>query len=205
MDAAIRPDLPVRVPLATEPMGILATLRAARRNVLEIIPELATRQPMVSGRTAIRWHMVMDPGAARRVLKERLDGLSEIGCDQEHPRTRHRAKPVHRRRRALALAAPRGRAGVQRMRNVDSLAPIMTRAAEASVARLDAQSGRAADLFQEMLATTFAVIADVTFSEGGSVDRDACIARSRSISRNRRAPRFWTFWACRPGCRGRAG
>ena len=36
---------PVRVPLATEKLGILATLRAGRRNVLELIPELATHAP----------------------------------------------------------------------------------------------------------------------------------------------------------------
>ncbi len=48
-------------------------MQAARRNLLEIIPEIATRQPMVSGRTGARWHMVMDPGAIRRILKERVD------------------------------------------------------------------------------------------------------------------------------------
>ena len=64
---------PVRVPLVTEPLGILGSLRAARENVLSIIPEIATRQPMVSGRTGKRWHMVMDPGAIRRILLEELD------------------------------------------------------------------------------------------------------------------------------------
>ena len=43
--------IPVHVPLVTEPMGILASLQAARRNVLAIIPRIATMQPMVSGRT----------------------------------------------------------------------------------------------------------------------------------------------------------
>ncbi|NBR91143.1 MAG: cytochrome P450, partial [Rhodobacteraceae bacterium] len=57
------PALPVRVPLVTEPWGILKSLSAARRNVLSILPEIATRQPMVSGKTGKRWHMVMDPGA----------------------------------------------------------------------------------------------------------------------------------------------
>ena len=62
-------SLPVKVPLVTEPMGILASLRVARENILAIIPEIATRQPMVTGRTGKRWHMVMDPGAIRRILQ----------------------------------------------------------------------------------------------------------------------------------------
>ena len=63
-------NFPVRVPLVTKPMGILASLAAARRNVLSIIPDIATRQPMVSGKTGKRWHMVMDPDALRRMLLE---------------------------------------------------------------------------------------------------------------------------------------
>ena len=67
------PHHPVHVPLVTQPMGILASLRSARRNVLSIIPEIATRQPMITGRTGKRWHMVMDPGAIRHILLEKLD------------------------------------------------------------------------------------------------------------------------------------
>ena len=66
-------SLPAFVPFATEPLGILGSLKAARRNLLEILPELAVRQPMVSGKTGIRWHMVMDPDAIRRVLLEKVD------------------------------------------------------------------------------------------------------------------------------------
>ena len=58
--------IPVRAPLVTRPMGVFASLAAARRNLLEILPEIATRQPMVSGRTGKLWHMVMDPGAIRQ-------------------------------------------------------------------------------------------------------------------------------------------
>ena len=67
------PPEPVKVPLVTEPWGILKSLNAARQNVLSIIPQIATRQPMVSGKTGKRWHMVMDPGAIRVMLLERLD------------------------------------------------------------------------------------------------------------------------------------
>ena len=64
-------DCPVQVPLAVRPMGVWDSLQTSRRNVLELIPEIAVRQPMVSGRTVKRWHMVMEPGAIRRVLKDR--------------------------------------------------------------------------------------------------------------------------------------
>ena len=64
---------PARVPLGRRPLGIIGSALTARRNVLELIPEIATRQPMVSGRTGKRWHMVMDPGALR----------SNLGMDTE--------------------------------------------------------------------------------------------------------------------------
>ncbi|MGB1096726.1 MAG: cytochrome P450, partial [Paracoccaceae bacterium] len=66
-------SFPARVPLVTEPMTLLQSLAAARRNVLSIIPDIATRQPMVSGKTGKRWHMVMDPDALRRMLLEKVD------------------------------------------------------------------------------------------------------------------------------------
>ncbi|WP_192360145.1 hypothetical protein [Mesorhizobium mediterraneum] len=58
--------LPPTVAPPTRPLSILQSIRAARRNVLELIPELAYRQPMVSGRMGARWHMVQDPVALRR-------------------------------------------------------------------------------------------------------------------------------------------
>lgn len=63
-DSSAPAPMPVQVPLATRPLGVWDSLRTGRRNLLELIPEIATRQPMVSGRTVKRWHMVMDPGRA---------------------------------------------------------------------------------------------------------------------------------------------
>ena len=70
-------SFPARVPLVTEPMTLLQSLAAARRNVLSIIPDIATRQPMVSGKTGKRWHMVMDPDALRRMLLEKVDDFAK--------------------------------------------------------------------------------------------------------------------------------
>ena len=54
----VKADFPVRVPLATVPLGIWGSLQAGRRNVLELIPEIATRKPILSGTTGKRWHML---------------------------------------------------------------------------------------------------------------------------------------------------
>jgi len=54
-------DCPARVPLSNAPPGIWGSLRTGRRDVLQLIPEIATRAPIISGRTAERWHMVMSP------------------------------------------------------------------------------------------------------------------------------------------------
>ena len=67
-------DLPARVPLHTAPLGIWGSLQAGRRNVLELIPEIATHVPILSGKTGKRWHMVMDPGALRHILR---DGVTD--------------------------------------------------------------------------------------------------------------------------------
>ena len=67
--------LPPTIAPPTRPLSILQSIRAARRNVLEIIPELAYRQPMVSGRMGARWHMVQDPGALRRVLLDNVENF----------------------------------------------------------------------------------------------------------------------------------
>ena len=168
------PALPVRVPLVSEPWGILRTLSTARRNLLEILPEIAMTQPIVSGKTGKRWHMVMDPPSLRLILKEKV---------ADYPKsivTKNILRPAigdslfvaegahwHWQRRA---AAP-----VFSMRNIENLAPVMTHAAERASARLAevAGTGRAADLHREMVTATFEVISDVTFSGDEGFDRAA--------------------------------
>ena len=176
MDRVTSPEYPVKVPLVTEVWGIWKSFQAARRNVLEIIPEIATRVPIVSGRTGKRWHMVMDPETNRRILKDAVENYPKsdvtklilspaIGDSLFIAEGQH----WHWQRRA---AAP-----VFSLRNVQSLAPVMTAAAERASERIAAAEGRAADLFQEMVTATFEVIADVTLSGEdtgkAAFDRDA--------------------------------
>ncbi|SDO14593.1 Cytochrome P450 [Lutimaribacter pacificus] len=164
--------LPVRVPLVTEPWGILKSLNAARQNVLSIIPDIATRQPMVSGKTGKRWHMVMDPDAIRRILLERLDDYPKSDV------TKNLLRPAIGESLFIAEGAHwrwqrRAAAPVFSHRNVMNLAPIMTRAAEAACDRVAGAGPRAVNMADEMVRATFDVISDVTFSGDGGFDRDA--------------------------------
>ncbi|RKF14724.1 cytochrome P450 [Roseovarius spongiae] len=168
----MRSDSPVHVPLVTRPMGVLASLGAARRNVLSIIPELATRQPMVSGRTGKRWHMVMDPDALRRVLLEEIENYPKSLV------TKNLLKPAIGESLFIAEGAHwrwqrRAAAPAFSHRNVMNLAPIMSAAATRSAERIAAAGPRAVDVAADMVRTTFDVIADVTFSGDGSFDADA--------------------------------
>lgn len=170
-DTSHPPRLPVRVPLVSEPWGIWKSLREARRNVLSIIPEIATTQPMVSGKTGKRWHMVMDPGAIREMLLDRVD---------QYPKslvTKNLLRPAIGESLFIAEGAHwrwqrRTAAPVFSHRNVAALAPIMTAAAERAAERVVAAGPRAVNMLDEMVTTTFDVIADVTFSGGDTFDRD---------------------------------
>lgn len=169
---ATLPDEPVKVPLVSAPMGVWGSFRTGRRNVLELIPEIALRQPIVSGRTVKRWHMVMDPEALRHILKDRVEDYPKSDV------TKMILSPAigdslfiaegahwHWQRRAAAPAfSPR---------NVQALAPVMTAAAERAAERIGAAAGRAANVFDEMVTTTFQVISDVTFAGGRAFDREA--------------------------------
>lgn len=170
--AAKAPELPARVPLHNTPMGLLASARAGQRNVLELIPEIATRQPMLSGRTGRRWHMVMDPGALKQVLRDRVEDypkstVTKLILEQAIGDSLFVAEG------AEWLWQRRTAAPVFSHRNVAALAPVMTAAAERSSARIAAAHGRAGDMFAEMVTATFEVISDVTFSGGEGFDRSA--------------------------------
>ena len=154
--------LPVRVPLVTEPVGMLGSLQMARRNVLSIIPKIATTQPMVSGKTGKRWHMVMDPGAIREILLDRLEDYPKSDV------TKNLLRPAIGESLFIAEGAHwrwqrRAAAPVFSQRNVRNLAPVMSAAADRSAKRIAAAGPRAVNMLDEMVTTTFEVIGDVTF------------------------------------------
>ena len=172
MNTMATPELPVRVKLVTEPWGIWKSLQVARRNILELIPEIATRQPIVSGKTGKRWHMVMDPDCNRHILLERLEDYPKSDV------TKYILRPAVGDSLFVAEGAHwrwqrRAAAPVFSARNIAALAPIMTAAAEHAAARVERSVGRAADLYQEMVGATFEIICEVTLSGGKAFDRAA--------------------------------
>lgn len=166
--------LPVKVPLVTQPMGILQTVNAARKNILLIIPEIATTQPMVSGKMGRRWHMVMDPAALRHVL------VAQTAAYPKSDVTKNLLRPAIGESLFVAEGAHwrwqrRAAAPAFSHRNIHALAPVMSAVADATSARIRQQSNlgkRAVDMAQEMARATFDVISDVTFSGGEGFSRD---------------------------------
>ncbi len=163
---------PPQVPLVTEVWGVLRSLSAARRNILELIPEIALHQPIVSGKMGRPWHMVMDPVALRRILLEEVENYPKSDV------TKNILRPAIGESLFVAEGAHwrwqrRAAAPVFTHRNIANLAPIMSAAADRSCARIAAQVGRGADLYQEMMTAAFEVISDVTFSGDEQFDRAA--------------------------------
>jgi cytochrome P450 len=157
-----RPFPPAVVP-PRRPLSVLETIRAARSNVLEIIPALAYRQPIVSGRFGTaHWHMVQDPTALRRIFLDNVDNYpkSEIMLRMLRPAVGDSlftsdGDSWRWQRRAVAP--------VFAQRNVIALAPVMTATAERATQRL-ARCGGEAEMTAEMLSATFDVICEVALS-----------------------------------------
>ena len=135
--------VPARVPLSNVPLGVFGSLKAGRENVLLLIPEVATRAPILSGRTVKRWHMVMDPEALRRILRDRVEDYPKSVV------TKLILEPAIGDSLFVAegqnwLWQRRTAAPVFSHRNVSALAPVMTAAAERASARIARASGRPA-------------------------------------------------------------
>ncbi|KNG93178.1 cytochrome P450 [Pseudaestuariivita atlantica] len=165
-------DTPVRVHLHDTPMGLLQSWQAARRNVIDLIPKQATEEPILSGRTGTRWHMVMDPGALRHVLLDRLEDYPKSTV------TKALLQPAVGEGLFVAEGAHwrwqrRVAAPVFTHRNIAALTPIMTAAAERSAERIAQAGARAVDVAEDMVLTTFDVISEVCFSGDDSFDAAA--------------------------------
>jgi cytochrome P450 len=154
--------VPVGAPVHRRPMSRLETALAARRNVLEIIPAQAYRQPIVSGEMLKRWHMLADPAGLRRVLSDNLANYpkSEIMRRMLRPAigdSLFNSDGADWKWQRQAVAP------VFSHRNVVALSAAMTATAERASARLASGGGRA-ELVSEMLTATFDVICDVALS-----------------------------------------
>lgn len=164
------PRLPVAAALPSEPAGILDAYRISQSNVLHLIPATALERPALTGVGAARWHMIMAPEGVRRVLNGRVEDYpkSDIARAILRPAIGESMLVAEGAewRRQRRMAAP-----AFQPRHVAGLGAVMHAAAARSIARLEAQAGRAANLLDEMTRATFDVISDVTFSGGARVDR----------------------------------
>jgi cytochrome P450 len=154
--------LPPHVRPHTKPLSVLESVRAARRNVLEIIPAIAYRQPIISGRMGARWHMVQDPAALRRIFLDNAENYpkSEVMVRMLRPAV---GNSLFTSEGAAWRWQRRSVAPVFAQRNVVALSPVMTATAERASQRL-LQAGARAEMVSEMLTATFDVICDVALS-----------------------------------------
>ena len=162
---------PVSAALPIERMSLLESYQAARRNILEIIPDAALDRDIISGRTGPqRWHMVMMPKAIRKILLENVENYPKSTATKavlepaigESLFTAEGANWRWQRR----AAAPAFSA-----RNVAQLTPVMSAAAEAACQRMEGHIGRGVNCLEEMTSVTYDIITRVSLGEDGTVDR----------------------------------
>src|SRR6202012_3356544 len=116
------------------------------------IPSFAYRQPIVTGETLVRWHMLADPAGLKRVLLDNVANYpkSEIMRRMLRPaigESLFNADGADWKWQRQAVAP------VFTHRNVVALAPAMTATAERASARLEGQTGRI-EIVSEMLTAT---------------------------------------------------
>lgn len=162
--------IPVGAPIQRRILSRLETAMVARRNVLEIIPALSYRQPIVSGEMVMRWHMLADPAGMKRVMLDHHANYpkSEIMKRMLRPaigESLFNAEGSNWKWQRQAVAP------VFTHRNVLALAPAMTATAQRTCDRL-AQCGAQGELVTEMLTATFDVICDVALSGREHFDSD---------------------------------
>ncbi|MDO6584132.1 cytochrome P450 [Salipiger sp. 1_MG-2023] len=158
----MQPYLPPKITPPGKPLGILPSLRAARRNVLGIIPAIAYTQPIVTGTTGpARWHMVQGPEGMKHVFQTNVGNYpkSEVMIRMLRPAV---GNSLFTSEGAAWRWQRRAIAPVFAARHVEALAPVMTATAERAAQRL-ASAGEA-ELVKEMLSATFDVICDVALS-----------------------------------------
>ena len=124
---------PVKVALVSEIWSIFRTFKEVRKNVLSIIPKLATEQSIVSGKIAwMKWHMIMDPSAIQHMLRDRLNDYPKSGV------TKNLLKPAIGDSLFIAEGAHwrwqrRAAAPVFSHRNIANLAPVISSSADAAL------------------------------------------------------------------------
>ena len=169
-DAAHDRLTPPTVTPPTRPLGTLEMWRAARGNLLDIIPAAAYREAQVWGDSPTRWRMVCDPDAIETVLKHREPQYPKseatirlLKPTQGHSLFTAEGRDWRWQRRAVTpVFAPR---------NLALLSPVMTAAADRAANRLARAASGIAEVHSEMVAATFDIICDTALSGRERLDR----------------------------------
>ncbi|SLN60074.1 putative bifunctional P-450/NADPH-P450 reductase 2 [Pseudoruegeria aquimaris] len=166
---------PIKVPLRTKPWGVTGVirfLRTARRNLVEMIPETATIHPMLSSETMRRWHMVMDPQALKRILKDNVENYPKAEVAVNIMRTAI-GESIFVAHGQYWLWQRRTAAPIFSYRNVANLAPIMTEATARTVEKIARiPDDEPFNILDPMIEVTFEIISDVTLSNDDSLSRE---------------------------------
>jgi len=174
LDTRTAPPLrPVAVRHPTAPLGFWASYRTARRNVLELIPEAAFSEPVLSGGSRRGWIMLMQPDALERVFKTNEQNYPKSAVLKRLMQPREGGNLIVAEgdawRRQRRMMSP-----VFAARALAAAAPAMTKSAAATADRLAEATGPTpVDVFPQMVAATCDVICDVALSGRETVDRDA--------------------------------
>lgn len=164
--------LPPRIAPNQRPLGMLASLRAVRRNVLSILPGIAFSQPIVTGTTGpARWHMVQGPEGLKRLFLDNVDNYpkSEVMIRMLRSAV---GSSLFTSEGAQWRWQRRAIAPVFTARNVTALAPVMSATAERAAGRLN-DTSEPVEIVSEMLSATFDVICDVALSGRAHFDAEA--------------------------------
>lgn len=173
-DAADCRLIPATVPAPARPLGLWRAWRAARQNLLSVIPEPAFHEPILQGGRGTGWLMVQNPEALEQVLKTR---------EAIYPRSDVTLRILRPREGTSLFTAPtpvwkwqhKAMAPIFQHKNLVGMSPIMAAAAEATAGRLDeagAAVGAVVDLYPEMVRATADVICDAALSGRECLDRE---------------------------------
>lgn len=156
-------------------LGVFGSLAAVRRNALNIIPDIAYTQLIVTGETGFRrWHMLQGPEGLKRVLLDNESNYpkSEVVIRMLRPAV---GDSLFTSEGAQWRWQRRAIAPVFTARNVKVLAPIMSATALRASERLQRADGQV-EILHEMLSATFDVICEVALSGRDHFDADAYTA-----------------------------
>ncbi len=170
LDSQVRPQ-PVGVTAPETPLGFWGSYKAARRNVLELIPAAAYRERAILDKKRGRWIMLMDPPSIDKVLRTQVENypksaiLIRLMTPREGTNLIITEGEIWRRQRR-ALSAP------FQPRAMQVAGPIMCKAAADAVATLKETSGPA-DVFPIMAAASCDVMVDLALGGRDAIDRAA--------------------------------